>query len=241
MAAVATVDVDDRSLYPVHQKKHPGMCPPPLPPPGSDPDDRSLYPVHEEDAMTQSGIHLRQFHYVYGAIHARFPHRWVLGDQAHYWIRGDYRRYVSPDVSVVDGPTPDPLPNVYMAWQDPPLLFVAEVGSEDSVDRDLREKPLIYERLLKAREYLYAYPLRDDLRMWRIADGIYQPVAMIGGRFWSETLELWFGFDDTGFLRIYTPDGEMLLTQEEEAERRTEAERRVAELQAELDRLRRGG
>ena len=47
------------------------------------------------------------------------------------------------------------------------------------------------------------------------------------GRAWSEELGLWFGFDETGLVRIYEPDGRILLTQEEEHHRAEAEARRI--------------
>jgi len=98
--------------------------------------------------------------------------------------------------------------------------------------------------------------------LWQWGERTYRAVPPeAGGRIWSEQLALWLGYDEDGFLRLYTREGEMLLTQEEEAERadaeaqradaavqradaeaqrRMDAERRLSELTAELERLRRG-
>lgn len=80
------------------------------------------------------------------------------------------------------------------------------------------------------------------------------------GTVWSESLRVRFGYDGEGFLRVYTPDGEMLRTHAEEnaraeaeaqrraeaeqraateARQRAEAEQKLAEMAAEVDRLRR--
>jgi Uma2 family endonuclease len=166
----------------------------------------------------------------------------------------DKLRYVAPDLAVVDGPPPDPLPRVYLKWEDPPLLFVAEVISDATAARERSEKPFIYENALCVPEYLVADPEDRGLIFWRLQDGRYRSVRPQSGRMVSETLNLAFGFDDSGFLRIYTPDGEMLLTHAEEraraeleadrarveAERADAAMRRAQELEVELKRLRGG-
>jgi hypothetical protein len=58
------------------------------------------------------------------------------------------------------------------------------------------------------------------------------------GRIWSEQVGMFFGFDPSGLLRVYLPDGTMLLTHAEERKRAEEAEQRLAEAMAELERLR---
>jgi Uma2 family endonuclease len=232
-------------------------------------DELALYPIHEEDTVVQGPVHDRECRYLAGALQAHRPDLWVVHDVCLYWELGNTERYRAPDVSVIVCPPPQNPPKVYLAWSHPPLRFVAEVASDETRGVDTTEKFTDYEQLLRAPEYLFADPQRSELKLWRLAGGAYQPVAADHlGRIYSVTLEVAFGYDATGFLRIYTPGGEMLLTHEEEryqreeearqrmeAERRAQAEseraeaealrradleRRLAELAAELERLRGG-
>ena len=223
-------------------------------------EDRGFYPIHEEDHVVQGPAHYRQSVYLTSVLAAHRPDLWGLGDACLYWVPGDNQRYVAPDVAVIGSPPPEPLPTVYLQWQDPPLLFVAEVASESTRGQDVAAKLSTYEQGLQAPEYLYADPDRQDLRLWRLVEGRYRRVrADPDGKLWSAQLGLWFGLDESGFLRVYTPERGMLLTHaeetmraereatlrtkaEERAEReaalRAEAERRLAEALAELERLR---
>ena len=223
-------------------------------------EDRGFYPIHEEDHVVQGPAHDRQSVYLTGALGAHRPDLWVLGEACLYWEPGNKQRYVAPDVAVVDSPPPDPLPTVYLQWQDPPLLFVAEVASDSTRSHDVAGKLATYEGGLRVPEYLYADPDRRDLRLWRLMEGRYHRVrAEPDGRLWSAQLGLWFGLDESGFLRVYTRERGMLLTHAEvsmraereaeqradaerraaaEATLRVEAERRLAEAMAELERLR---
>jgi len=217
-------------------------------------DEHDLYPVHEEDSVPETPRHFWQVTYLAAALQSHLPGLWVTGDTCLYWERGDKKRYVAPDVSVIACPPPPEPKNVYLAWSDPPLLFVVEVGSRSTLAADTGPKVETFERLLAVPEYLYADPPRGDLRLWRMVNDRYTPVPReADGRVWSAQLEVWFGYDAQGFLRAYTPTGTMLLTHEEERSRRAEAEqraqseaaaraeaeRRLTELTAELERLRR--
>src|SRR5438874_3875477 len=166
-------------------------------------DEHDLYPVHEEDSVPQGPTHYWQAHYLVGALKAHFPDRWVTCDTCLYWERGNKRRYVAPNLAVIDAPPPAELRNVYLAWVDPPLLFVAEIGSRSTLQADTGPKVPTYERDLRVPEYLYADPPKSDLRLWRMIDGAYHLVAPeAGGRVWSAQLSLRIGFDDEGFLRL---------------------------------------
>jgi Uma2 family endonuclease len=203
-------------------------------------DEHALYPVHEEDTVNQGPAHDRQCRYLTGALQAHRPDLWAIHDVCHYWEPGNMRLYRAPDVSVIACPPPADPPNVYLAWRDPPLLLVAEVASDRTREEDTGAKRDDYEQHLRVPEYLYGDPSQGEVRLWRLIGGVYQPVRPDRRRrLWSEQLDLGFGYDATGFLRIYTREGAMLLSHEEERWQREEAERRLAELTAELEHLRR--
>ncbi|MCP4702022.1 MAG: hypothetical protein GY862_34965 [Gammaproteobacteria bacterium] len=71
----------------------------------------------------------------------------------------------------------------------------------------------------------------------------YQPLTCNGqGRLWSESLKLWVGLwpgdilrDETVWLRLYTPEGRLVLTPAEAKEQQIGIERQKAE--ADLRRL----
>ena len=225
-------------------------------------DEHDLYPCHEEDHVSQGDPHYWQVHYLGGAIQTHRPDLRVCCDICHYWEPRSKKRYVAPDVSVIAGPPPAHRPNVYLAWIDPPLLFTAEIASPSKRRAQVEHKQAIYELILQAPEHLDADPERGLLTLWQWGERAYRAVPPeAGGRVWSAQLALWLGYDGDSFLRLYTREGKMLLTQGEEAERadaeaqradaeaqrargearrRAEAERRLAELTAELERLRRG-
>jgi Uma2 family endonuclease len=206
-------------------------------------DEHALYPVHEEDTVPEGAAHHYQSVYLTGALRTYLPRCWVIGNLCLYWERGNTERYRAPDLAVIEGPEPDPLPNVYLAWRDAPLLFVAEIASPSTAHEDQGRNRADYEQHLRVPEYLFADLARRELRLWRLVDGEYQPVAPAAdGRLWSSTLKVAFGFDASAFLRVYAPSGEPLPTYAEVVERRREAERgrREAErAQLEAERARR--
>jgi Uma2 family endonuclease len=192
-------------------------------------DEHDLYPVHEEEKVPEKPQHELVARYLKNALAARFPDKWVTGDICMYWEEHNFWDHLAPDVLVVDCPTPDPLPNVYLLWSDPPTLFAVEIGSRSTFRRDEGEKPEGYCQDLRVPEYLYYHPRRRTLRLYRAREGGYDPVLPDGrGWMYSEVLDLWFGADEKGFLWAYTPAGERLLTHEEEARLRQEAEARAA-------------
>jgi hypothetical protein len=208
-------------------------------------EDRDLYPLHEEDDVTEIPFHERQVRYLRDAVSACHPEWFVTGNVGIYWEKGNYSLYRAPDLFVVREPLPNPDPRVYLTFEDPPVIFVAEIGSRSTQAVDEGPKPEIYARHVRASEYLYADPPRHILRFWRLGADVYESVAPEpNGRFRSVTLDLEFGLEAEGFLRVYTRDGERLRTHEEaeqavaeEVRRRLEAEQRAAELERQLAEL----
>jgi len=219
-------------------------------------DEHALYPIHEEDTVVQGPKHARQCVYLYSVLDTHRPDLWVNRDICLYWEPGNFQRYRAPDITVIDCPRPADPPNVYLAWQDPALLFVAEVASEATRGEDLDAKLRDYEQNLRVPEYLFVDPEFRDRRLWRMVEGSYHLVEPDAeGRVWSANVGVGFGYDGDGFLRAYDAAGSMLLShtettfraeeearlRAEEARRRIEAEEEVARLRAELERLRGNG
>src|SRR5512136_3128620 len=103
-------------------------------------DEHDLYPVHEEDNVPENPIHREQVRYLEGALAAHLPGKWVTGDICMYWEERNFHQYVAPDVLVVDGERPDPLPSTYLRWRDAPVLLVIEIGSKSTFKRDEEPK-----------------------------------------------------------------------------------------------------
>lgn len=191
-------------------------------------DEHDLYPIHEEDNVPENPVHELLARYLKDALGTYLSDNWVTGDICMYWEPGNMRKYAAPDVLVTEGPVPDPMPPVYLRWRDPDPLLVVEVGSRSSFVEDEGPKLAIYGWHLTVPEYLYYHPERRELHLYRLREGSYRE-ALPGAhdRLHSETLDVWFGVDDAGWLRAYTPDGEMLLTHEESERARQDAQTRA--------------
>jgi Uma2 family endonuclease len=199
-------------------------------------DDIALYPCHEEDDVPETPPHRRHTVYLYDALKAHFTQGHVISNACIYWIPGDTETYLAPDVFVVNGRRTRHPPRVHRMWVDPPVIFVAEIGSRSSFRRDRGPKLDDYRDHVQATEYLYTDPveLSDEefepltpghLHFWRLtAEGYVSVEPEANGRFRSEQLDLEIGVDEDGELRLYTPEGEALLYYEEEQQARENAE-----------------
>ena len=184
----------------------------------------------------------------------------VNGDTFIYYIEGNPRRSVSPDCYVVFGLSEHAQEsiryhNTYLMWEVGKAPdFVLEIASESTARVDLGRKRDLYAEI-GVSEYwrydetggeFYGEPLVGE----RLVDGEYTRMEMRegrdGGTWWHSdvlNLDLWW-LD--GELRFWDPVAARWLLRPEEqmagrvlAEERAElAETRVAQLEAELRRLR---
>ena len=191
----------------------------------------------------------------------------VNGNTIIYFVEGNPRRSVSPDCYVALGLSPEALEsiernNAYLLWEVGKAPdFVLEIGSGSTADADLGHKRELYAELGVLEYWRYDATggefYGEALVGERLVDGEYRRIELRhepDGRVWSHSevlnLDIWWMEDD---LRFWNPvDGHWLLRPDEEragrlaAEARAEAEREraetaeshVAELEAELRRLR---
>ena len=197
------------------------------------------------DGEYQAPLYIR----VVGTLRVHFrdvPGAWVNGDTFIYYVEGNPRRSVSPDCYVAINLSDDSLEsiernNVYLVWEVGKAPdFVLEIGSPSTASRDLGSKRDLYAEL-GVSEYwryderggeFYGEPLVGE----RLVDGEYQRLDLHhedDGSIWCHSnvlgLDLWWS---EGQLRFWDPvAGRWLLSHEE-------AHDRVAELEAELRRLR---
>jgi Uma2 family endonuclease len=193
--------------------------------------DREFYPLHEEEDVPEIEFHDLQTDYLCDALRAYFPDWRVFRDVCIYWVPGVTNLYRAPDVFVVSGAIPEPTLRVYHTWQDPPIDFVAEIGSRSTFREDEGPKPEIYSRDIGVVEFLYTDPPKGDLRLWRLGPGdVYEPVVPeANGRLRSQELGLEFGLEE-GFLYVYTLTGERLRNHKE-----AERDRKAAEARAQTE------
>ena len=184
----------------------------------------------------------------------------IGSDQFFAWVQSEPLVRVSPDAYLLDDPPPRPRPASWQTWlpgHRPPRLAVAIV-SDESWRKDYRENPPKYAQL-GTRELAIFDPgavVGRAKAADRAALQIFRREAASGfvlvfrgpGPARSEELDAWLCVRREGEAATLgvsrDAEGRDLLPTLEEAreaerEARLEADRRVAELEAELERLRR--
>ena len=177
------------------------------------------------------------------------PLAYVSGDDFIYYVEGQPRFVVSPDVWVTHGIDKTIRRQIYKTWLEAgkgPELVV-EVTSPSTRRVDKGKKFRIYQNDLKVREYFLFDPLGEYLKPvlqgYRLVNGEYQRIEPVDGRLPSEVLGLHLEAEGI-VVRLFNPaTGRRLLTRleriehEQEALRLEQQARREAE--SEVDRLRR--
>ena len=162
------------------------------------------------------------------------PMVYVSGNLLMYYVPGDKRKHVSPDVFVVKG-VKKKKRLYYLTWEEGKNPnVVIEITSKTTRKEDTDKKFVLYRDVLKVKEYFLFDPFGDylkpeRLRGYRLRKGEYEPIPLVDERMPSQVLGLHLERDaDT--LRLYDPATKAwLLTPDERAEQ--EAQRAEQEAQ----------
>jgi Uma2 family endonuclease len=168
------------------------------------------------------------------------PRVYVSGNLLVYYVPGDKRRHVSPDVFVVRGVAKHNRDN-YLVWEErkgPEVVI--ELTSSSTRKEDQERKFRLYRDQLQVREYFLFDPHGDYLQPspqgYRLRQGQYMPIKPVAGRLPSKVLNLHLEGSGTK-LRLYNPATRQWLPtpqevreQAELAHRQEAAARRQAEL-----------
>ena len=219
------------------------------------------YPDSDGEPLADGRFQDPLFRYIVSAMETHFadqPNTLVSGNTMVYYQEGNPRVFVSPDCYVAFDVDQELIlyHNTYRIWAvGKPPDFVLEIASESTAERDIAEKRDLYAEI-GIPEY-WRYDSTEDSRHYgeplvgeRLMDGEYQrlevvqePGGLIRGHSPMLNLDLCW---DAGRLWFYDPvTGTWLLNQREEQSGRLEAEARadfaearMAEMEAELRRLR---
>ena len=222
-------------------------------------EDDELYPDSDGKPMAVSDTHRRILTQTLGVLDAHFEERpevYVSGDILMYYVEGDPRQSVSPDVLVAFGLGKKPRRS-YLVWKEGKVPdFAMEFSSKGTYRNDLGRKMELYAALGIQDYFLYdaeGLYLPSPIMGFTLVDGLYVPISSEpDGGLHSAALGLDFYVGDVG-LGIYDPvAGAWLQTPAEsaiaraeiaesradqEAAARQRAEAELAELREELERL----
>ena len=218
------------------------------------------YPCEDDEPMAATGFHGEQIATFYDQLSRYFAvnaHIHIGIDNFIYYREGDISKFVAPDVYVVFGVDKNPQRRSFYTWSEgavPAAVF--EFLSDTTANQDRHEKVRLYLIDMGVQEYFIHQPEMEkpsEFRGWRrgSAGSIVEITPDAQGGLFSETLNLWFRWEDqpnthVRLLRPYLPDGTRITTSMEEKHLRVAAEERAEEeaerrraAEAELERLRR--
>src|SRR5262249_16327325 len=146
---------------------------------------------------------------------------YVSGNMFLYYVEGNPRRHVSPDVFVVHGIPGARGRRRYLVWEEgegPDVVI--EITSPSTRREDLVGKVALYRDVVRVREYFLFDPfeeyLEPSLQGYRLRGGQYVRIRPVAGRVPSKLLGL--HLEREGWLlRLYDPEtGRWLPTPPEE-------------------------
>jgi Uma2 family endonuclease len=192
------------------------------------------YPSSDGRPMAETDIHVEVIADSLFALKSRYlnePDVYVAGNNLLYYVQGDPRFSVSPDVMVVRG-VPKRLRETYLLWAEGKApCFVVEATSKSTKKEDLNYKKDLYERL-GVEEYFLFDPreeyLHPRLKGFRLERGRYQAIPPEpDGALLSRTTSLRLLAEGQRLRFVDTATGERLLWPSEERQARQFAEERA--------------
>ncbi len=141
------------------------------------------YPESDGQPMAETDLHRDEMFDLIEGLALRYlnvPDIYVSGNLFFYYVQGDPRAVVAPDVFLVRG-VPKMKRGTYKLWEEGRVpSLVIEVTSDSTKDEDLDKKKSVYRRL-GVEEYFLHDPcqnyLSPPLQGYRLVNGRYQPLS----------------------------------------------------------------
>lgn len=210
--------------------------------------------VYDDGEPLESGWHFFQIHLLVELISQAMMEQgrsdFYTGGSSFVYYSVEQAREVAtgrsyfrgPDVFWVDGVSRTPIRKAWVAWKEGGHLpdFIVELLSSSTAKIDRVDKKDLYAKVFQTPEYFLYDPEIRKLEGLRLMGTAYQPmIPNSEGRFWSQQLGVFLGpwhgtYDgqEDDWVRLFRPDGTLVLTGTERAE---QAEAEVARLRALLE------
>lgn len=222
------------------------------------------YPESDGKPMAETPLHMRVMWDTIQTLIAWFtinPRVYVWGNMFLYYLEGDTRKNISPDVMVIKGVDKDRPRNVFKVWEEgsSPCVTI-EISSRKTRAEEVKKKFQLYQDILKVREYYLFDPhaeyLKPPLKGYRLHNDVYHPIATIDGRLpseeiglhlerhgeelrlWNPATELWLPTPDEAMEQVTQAHEQVTQAHEQERRARLAAEADNEQLRQELETLR---
>ena len=197
------------------------------------------YPTTDGRPMAETDIHRDNMFDSIESLKRYFafdPMIYVSGNLLLFYVPGNQRKHISPDVFVVKG-VEKRLRDNYLIWEEGKGPDAAiELTSSSTRAEDTKKKFLLYQDVLKVPEYFLFDP-KDDyldppLQGHRLVRGKYVPIRPILGRLPSAVLGLHLERHGNE-LRLFNPQTKRWLPTPREAAEEAQAKAERAKAKAE--------
>ena len=199
-----------------------------------------FYPESDGKPMAESPLHQELMIYSIVALkhfYANNPMAHVAGNNFLYYVEGNTKKSVSPDIYVVYG-VRDWMRPTYKVWEEGGITpsVVIEITSKSTRKEDRTTKFTLYEQVLRVNEYI-CYDstgdyLRPHLQGFRLEQGAYVRIPLENGdRIYSRNLGLCLVMQGESYRFLDPRNGELLKSPEETQEAYEQATRAYAETQ----------
>src|SRR6516162_1771878 len=148
-----------------------------------------LYPKSDGRPIAETDLHRELMVELIHTLQARYaddPNVYVSGNLLIFYVPGNKRRHLSPDVFVAKGVAKHDRLN-YLTWEEgkgPDLVI--ELTSSSTRNEDVVKKFKLYEQTLRVSDYFLFDPFGDYLdppmRGYRLHQGTYRAIRPIKGR-----------------------------------------------------------
>jgi Uma2 family endonuclease len=181
--------------------------------------------LYSDEPPVETELHLEQIMLLLTCL------KWLWKDRKDFYAAGNLTIYYSPnqkkseyfrgpDFFVVLG-TERKTRKSWVVWEEdgkyPHLIL--EILSPTTANTDKEYKKELYQNTFRTPDYFWFDPYTLEFAGFHLVDGQYQPlVANEQGQLWSQQLELYLGIYE-GLLRFFTPEGKLVPTPEETAEK----------------------
>ena len=207
------------------------------------------YPTTDPSHMSESELHRLLRNALIETLQAYYadePLVHVTGDLMLFYEERNRLKHLAPDLFVAFG-VGKHLRDNYLMWEETPPRVVIELTSPSTRDDDVGPKFLLYQDVLRVKEYILFDPRGDLLtpamQGWRLTRGVYRPIRLVAGRLPSRELGLHleregnraYLWDPDTRRRLLSPTERLEMARDEAEDAREQAETENARLRRLLD------
>ena len=192
------------------------------------------YPTSDGQPMAETTLHRKVMSDIIEGLEGRYadvPDVWVGGNLFLYYVKGNPRKSVAPDVLLVQGVGKWDRDSFFL-WEEKTPALIFEITSRSTRDEDQGNKKSTYERLGVAELVLfdpYGEYLEPRLQGYRLERGRYRDIPLNGdGSLDLQTTGVTVRPEGARLRLVDTSTQEKLLWYDESEAARREAEERAA-------------